>query len=51
MSKPKFFIDMDSTITNSVKSFANTYNILYQNHPEFKPSDYTKLQQYNFRDI
>ena len=51
MSKRKFFVDFDGTICNSTKSFANTYNILYQNHPEFKPSDYTKLQQYNFRDI
>jgi len=51
MSKRKFFVDFDGTICNSTKSFANTYNILYQNHPEFKLADYTKLQQYNFRDI
>jgi len=51
MSKPKFFLDFDGTIVNSTKSFANTYNILYQNFQEFKPADYTKLQQYNFRDI
>jgi len=51
MSKVKFFIDMDSTITNSVKSFCTTYNKIYQYYPEFKPADHTKLKQYNFKCI
>ena len=51
MSKIKYFVDFDGTICNSTKSFANTYNILYQNHPEFKLADHTKLKQYNLKCI
>jgi len=51
MSKVKFFVDMDSTITNSVKSFCNTYNKIYQYYPDFKPADPNKLQQYDLKDI
>jgi len=51
MDKPKMFLDLDSTITNSVLAYTDTYNILYDNHPEFKPADHTKLKQYNFKCI
>ena len=51
MSKRKFFIDMDSTITNSVKSFCTTYNKIYQYYPDFKIADPNKLKQYNLKDI
>ena len=51
MSKVKFFCDLDSTITNSVVAYTDTYNILYANHPEFKLADPNKLQRYDLKDI
>jgi len=51
MSKVKFFIDMDSTITNSVLAYTDTYNILYANHPDFKTADPNKLQRYDLKCI
>jgi len=51
MSKPKMFLDCDSTITNSVLAYTDTYNILYANHPEFKLADPNKLQRYDLKDI
>ena len=45
------FIDMDSTITNSVKSFCDTYNKIYQYYPDFKLADPNKLQRYDLKDI
>ena len=51
MKKFKFFIDMDSTITDSVKAYCTTYNIIYQDHSNFKPADHTKLSQYNLKCI
>jgi hypothetical protein len=50
MSKQKFFIDFDSTITHSLKSFCLTYNQIYHTHPNFKPADYTKVNQYDLKD-
>jgi 5'(3')-deoxyribonucleotidase len=51
MNKPKFFVDFDLTIVDSIKQICKIYNILYQNHPEFKPADPNKIQQYNFKDV
>jgi len=51
MSKPKFFIDMDSTITNSVLAYTKVYNKIYQYYPDFKIADPNKLKQYNLKDI
>lgn len=48
MSKIKLFVDFDSTLFNSVKSFCQSYNELYKNHPDFKPADYTKNNKWNF---
>ena len=42
---------MDSTITNSVKSFCDTYNKIYQYYPDFKLADPNKLQRYDLKDI
>lgn len=49
MSKQKFFVDFDGTIVASTKAFTNTYNILYQDHPDFKPANYKNVSQYNFK--
>ena len=51
MNKPKFFVDMDITIVDSIKKICEVYNTIYQYHPEFKPADPNKIQQYNFKDV
>ncbi|MCK9331017.1 MAG: hypothetical protein M0Q94_14170 [Candidatus Cloacimonetes bacterium] len=51
INKPKFFVDFDCTITDSIKAFSDTYNYRYRYHPEFKPADPNKIQRYNFEDI
>lgn len=51
MSKNKLFIDFDNTVCESTKQFCRVYNTLYANHPEFKPADYTKVLEYNFKDV
>lgn len=48
--KPKLFVDFDSTITASIKSFCKTYNFLYKYHESFKPADWTKVNQWDFGD-
>lgn len=50
MVKPKLFVDMDSTITASIKAFCQTYNYLYRYKKDFKPADWTKVSQWNFSD-
>lgn len=49
--KQKLYLDFDSTITHSAKSFCDTYNILYNLHPDFMPADYTKNQYWNFKEV
>jgi len=51
MSKPKMFLDLDSTITNSVLAYTKVYNKIYQYYPDFKFADPNKLKQYNLKDI
>ena len=51
MSKPKMFLDLDSTITNSVLAYTKVYNKIYQYYPDFKTADPNKLKQYNLKDI
>jgi len=47
--KNKMFLDFDSTIVDSLKSFTDVYNILYLNYPEFKLADPNKVCQYNLK--
>ena len=47
MTKQKLFIDMDATIVHSHKQYCKVYNILYRDHSDFKPADYTKIKYYN----
>lgn len=49
MSKLKLFLDFDNCITNSLKAFVDTYNILYRFQPDFKPATYD-VKQYNLKD-
>ena len=43
------FLDFDSTIVDSLKSFTDVYNLLYLNHPQFKLADPNKVCQYNLK--
>ena len=47
--KNKMFLDLDSTIVDSLKSFTDVYNLLYLNHPQFKLADPNKVYQYNLK--
>ena len=38
MNKPKAFIDMDSTLCNTISAIASFYNHTYQFHKDFKPA-------------
>lgn len=51
MSKQKLILDMDETITQSVKAYYNTYKQLFQNHVSFKEYDYTTNNKWNLEDI
>ena len=48
MAKQNLFIDFDSTITNSIKSFCETYNVLYKDKVGFVPADYKNIKSYDF---
>jgi 5'(3')-deoxyribonucleotidase len=50
MNKIKLFLDFDGTIVDSIKAFCSVYDELYKNEPNFIPSDYTKVNKYNFKD-
>lgn len=50
MDKQKLFIDFDSTICNSIKSFCEVYNTLYSDEPNFKPARWMYVEQWNFKD-
>jgi len=41
---------MDNSITNSTKSFCESYNILYKYHKNFIPADYKLVDTWNFEN-
>ena len=49
-SKTKLFLDMDNSLTNSTKSFCESYNILYKYHKDFKPANWEEVNEWNFGD-
>ncbi len=51
MSKERLLLDFDNCIVQSSKAYVDTYNYLYQNHPDFKLSDWTKSSKWDFSDI
>ena len=53
MSKIDLFLDFDNTICNSSKAFVDLYNLLpkYNQHPDFKLADWTKSNDWNFKDV
>lgn len=46
--KTKLFIDFDCTIVDAIKAYCNVYNIIFKDHPDFKPADHTKVYQWDF---
>ena len=50
MSKRKLFLDADNTITDSIKAFCESYNILYKDRPNFIPARWWEVQKWNFSD-
>ncbi len=50
MNKERLFLDFDGTIVDSIKAFCDTYNFYYEKIDGFKPADWSKVKQYNFKD-
>jgi 5'(3')-deoxyribonucleotidase len=50
MNKTKLFLDMDNTIINTIKSFCECYNDLYQFRPGFKEACWCNVEKYNMKD-
>jgi 5'(3')-deoxyribonucleotidase len=50
MNKPKLFLDMDNTLTNSTKAFCESYNYIYKYHKDFKPAQWRLVKKWNFED-
>lgn len=50
-SKPKLFIDFDSTIANSVKAYCNAYNKMFRHFPNFVPADWTESYAWDLKDV
>jgi len=48
--KNRLFLDMDSTITDSLSTYINTYNILYNRHPDFVKADASKVKRFDIKD-
>ncbi len=48
--KTKFFLDMDSTMTESISAFCQVYNLTHKYIEDFVPADHTKVNQYDFKD-
>src|SRR5690554_6695099 len=50
VNKQKLFLDFDGVICNSIQAFCDTYNILYEDYPNFKPARWAYVEKWNFRD-
>ena len=48
MSKIKLYLDMDNTLTNSTKSFCESYNFIYEHHKDFTPANWELVDTWNF---
>ena len=51
MTKQNLFLDMDNTIINTNRMYCETYNLLYFNHPDFVPADWTKVRKWDYTDV
>lgn len=50
MNKEKLFLDIDGTITDSIKAYCQTYSDIYQFHDNFKQPDWTKVEKWDLSD-
>ncbi len=50
MNKQKLFLDVDSTIIDSIRAYCDTYNHAYRYHPEFKEAKWWLVEQWDLRD-
>lgn len=50
MSKQKLFLDFDSTIVNSIQAFCTSYNLLYEDEPNYKPAQWMYVEEWDFKD-
>lgn len=50
MSKPKLFVDFDSVLVDTNKSFCDYYNTYYRHREGFKLADHNKCEVWNFYD-
>ena len=50
MCKQKLFLDFDSCICNSIKSFCEVYNFLYSDKQGFTPARWSYVEKWNFSD-
>lgn len=50
MNKTKLFIDIDETITNSIKAFCHCYNLIYCFEPNFTYANWELVNEWNFQD-
>jgi 5'(3')-deoxyribonucleotidase len=46
----KLFLDFDCTIVDSVKTYCNIYNKIYEDKDGFKEADYNKVNRYDLKD-
>lgn len=51
MEKVKLFVDFDGTIANSNKAICDLYNKYYDKHSQFVKADYTKVMDWDFKDV
>ena len=49
--KPKLYVDIDGTTTNSIATIVNLYNQDYQYYKNFKPIDWTEVTTYEFKEL
>jgi len=48
IDKVKLFLDCDNTLTASIRSFCESYNILYKYHKDFTPANWELVNTWNF---
>ncbi|HHU98111.1 MAG TPA: hypothetical protein GXX67_12770 [Petrimonas sp.] len=50
-NKRRLFVDFDLTLVDSIKAYADTYNIMFKDHPDFTPADPKMITEYDFSCI
>ena len=50
-NKPNLFLDMDGTITNSIKAYASVYNELYYFNDNYRYAKWEDNEKWDLSDI